>query len=244
MSPGAVAREIALVYAFTCCVTSLVSHTPGPFMRMYGHLLLASAFLGTALFLARREGRSAAYYGIDLAGLLEARADEPEPFAKGLWFTLRRALPRVGSELGFALAVAALVFPPFVLLFRAYHGTSHAFTFHPPPEPLDFVLTHLVAIALPEEALFRGYFQTRLGDIFRHRTRVLGAELSLPALGCQAALFALLHVLVGFAPARFAVFFPGLLFGWMRARRGGIGAAIWFHAMCNVLAELLTRGYL
>ena len=41
-----------------------------------------------------------------------------------------------------------------------------------------------------------------------------------------------------------AVFFPGLLFGWLRARRGGIGAAIAVHALSNVLAELLVRGWL
>ncbi len=244
MRPGAIARELALVYAFAACVTLLVGHTPGDFMRMYGHLLLAAAFLAAALRMARRHGLGAAHYGIDLAGLLEARPEEPEPFVHGLWFALRRALPRLASEFAIALAVAAVVFPPFVLAFPFAHGTSHTFTFHPPPQPFDFVITQLVAIALPEEALFRGYFQTQLGEIFTARQRLLGAELSLPALGCQAALFALLHFLVGFAPARLAVFFPGLLFGWLRARRGGIGAAVWFHAMCNILAELLTRGYL
>jgi membrane protease YdiL (CAAX protease family) len=225
-------------------VTLLVSHTPGSFMRTYGHLVLALSFLGAALAMARRPGQSAAHYGIDLAGLLEARPDEPEHFAHGLWFSLQRALPRLVSELGFALLVATLVFPPFVLSYRLYHGVAHAFTFHPPSEPLDFVLTHLVAIALPEEALFRGYFQTRLSDLFGDRASILGAQLSPAAVTCQAALFALLHFLVGFSPARLAVFFPGLLFGWMRARRGGIGAAVWFHALCNVLAEVLTRGYL
>jgi uncharacterized protein len=143
-----------------------------------------------------------------------------------------------------ALAVALIVFPPFVLAFQVWHQVTQPFTFHPPADPLDFMLTHLVAIALPEEALFRGYFQTRLSDLFPKRVRVLGALLSPRALVCQAALFALLHFLVGFAPARFSVFVPGLLFGWLRARRGGIGAAVWFHAMCNLLAEVLTRGYL
>jgi len=245
VSSRAVAREIALVYVVIALITLGVSHTPGPFMSMYGHLLLAGAFLGTALTMARRHGRTAVDYGIDLAGLLEARHDEPAHFGHGLWFALRRAVPTLASELGFALLVAVVVFPPFALLFRAWHGSTHDFSWHPPGEPLDFLLTHLIAIALPEEALFRGYFQTRLSDLWpTHRVRVLGAELSPWALLCQAALFAVLHFLVGFSPARLAVFFPGLLFGWIRARRAGIGAAVWFHALCNVLAELLTRGYL
>ena len=35
-----------------------------------------------------------------------------------------------------------------------------------------------------------------------------------------------------------------LLFGLIRARRGGIGAALVFHALCNLLSEVLTRGWL
>jgi hypothetical protein len=34
------------------------------------------------------------------------------------------------------------------------------------------------------------------------------------------------------------------VFGLLRSMRGGIGAAIWFHAFSNVLSEILTRGYL
>ena len=44
-------------------------------------------------------------------------------------------------------------------------------------------------------------------------------------------------------PARLAVFFPSLLFGWMRSRTRGIGAGVAFHAMCNIFSETLMRGY-
>jgi uncharacterized protein len=231
-----VAREIALVYAAAAAVTLFVSHTPGVLIAMYGHLLLAAAFLWLALRMARREGETARRYGIDLAGMLEG--DTP------LGSALLNALPVMLRELGFALLVALVVFPPFVLGFRLWHQVQQPFTLQLPSDPIDFVLTHLIAIALPEEALFRGYFQTRLSDLWPVRIRILGAELAPRAVVWQAGLFALLHFLVGFSPVRLAVFFPGLLFGWLRARRDGIGAALWFHAMCNLLAELLTRGYL
>jgi membrane protease YdiL (CAAX protease family) len=39
------------------------------------------------------------------------------------------------------------------------------------------------------------------------------------------------------------VFFPALVFGWMRARTGGIGAAVLFHALCNIFSATLARGY-
>jgi membrane protease YdiL (CAAX protease family) len=238
-----VLRELALVYAWIVAVTLAVGFTDSWLTRDYGHLLLALAFLATALQMARRGGRPAADFGIDLCGLLEARTDAagaPEP----LLLALRRALPRLGTELGVALLCALLVFPPFVIAFRAWHQVEAPFSWHPPREIGDFMLGQLIVVALPEEALFRGYFQTRFSELFGRRTRLFGVQLSLLALSCQAALFALLHFLVGFAPERLAVFFPGLLFGVLREKRGGIGAAVWFHALSNLLSEVLTRGYL
>ena len=44
-------------------------------------------------------------------------------------------------------------------------------------------------------------------------------------------------------PARLAVFFPSLVFGWLRAKTGGIGAPLAFHAFCNVFSEILGRAY-
>jgi membrane protease YdiL (CAAX protease family) len=44
-------------------------------------------------------------------------------------------------------------------------------------------------------------------------------------------------------PQRLAVFFPALLFGWMRARTGSIAPGAVYHALCNVLADLLHTSY-
>lgn len=238
----AIVREMALAYGFTALVTVLVSYTGSRLTRDYGHLLLAATFLGTALYCARRSGRPTRAFALDLSGLLEAPLDEagePEPLA----VTLRRAVPRFFSELGVALACAALVFPPFALVFKLWHQPAQPFTLHLPDRSADFLLGQLLVVALPEEALFRGYFQTRLGELFPRRVRILGADVSPPALLCQALLFALLHFAVGLSPARLSVFFPALLFGWLRDLRHGIGAAIFFHALSNLLSELLTRGY-
>jgi uncharacterized protein len=235
--------ELACVYLATALITAIVSYGPLPFTRAYGHLILAATFLVSTLYLAHRNGVSAAHYGVDLSGLLESRSlpsGEPEPLVA----SLRRALPAGLRELGVALLCALIVFPPFVLGFRLWHRVDAPFTLHIPHDPWDFVLGQLVVVALPEEALFRGYFQTRLRELFPRTHEVLGARLSWPALSCQAVLFALLHFLVGFDPARLAVFFPALLFGYLRERRGGIGAAIWFHALSNLLSEVLARGYL
>jgi membrane protease YdiL (CAAX protease family) len=237
-----VAREILLVFAAVALVTALVTFTPSPLVADYGALILSAVFLFGALTLARREG-GARRFGIDLCGLLEAPPDEREG-ARGLGTAIVHALPRLASELAVALGLALVIFPPFVPAFMWWHGTSHPFTLHFPARPLDFVLHQVIVVALPEEALFRGYFQTRLEDLYPRNVRVFGVAFSPMALLLQAVLFALLHFLVGFAPGRLSVFFPALAFGFLRTVRGGIGAAIWFHALSNILSELLTRGFL
>jgi uncharacterized protein len=99
-------------------------------------------------------------------------------------------------------------------------------------------------VALPEEAFFRGYVQTRLTDSFPKKVRLLGVPVSPAALLSQAVLFGVLHFAVDFRPERLAVAFPALLFGWLRSWRGGVGAAILVHAMSNVYADILVRGWL
>lgn len=239
VSSRAIAKELGISYLAVALVTWVITHIPGGMAEAMGPLLLSAVFLFGALALARRDPRTAAHYGIDLDGVLEPRRTD-----QGLGEALWAGLPTLARELAFALKVAALVFPPFIVAFALFHQVHHPFTFHPPAQPLDFVLGQLLVVALPEEALFRGYFQTRLEDVFPARSTLWGTSISWPALVLQAALFAVLHFLVGFSPARLAVFFPGLLFGYIRARRGGIGAAVWFHALSNGLSEFLTRGWL
>lgn len=106
---------------------------------------------------------------------------------------------------------------------------------------LEFCAVQLVVVALPEEAFFRGYLQTALDRAWGRQIEVLGAKVG-PALLVSSAIFAVGHFATIPNPARFAVFVPSLLFGWLRARTGGVGAGIAFHAMCNLLSEGLARG--
>lgn len=109
--------------------------------------------------------------------------------------------------------------------------------------PADFAqvaLAQLLVVALPEEYFFRGYLQSRLEHVWPSRRRLLGAAVGLPLL-VASTLFALGHVLVDFNPLRLAVFFPALVFGWMRARTGSILAPVLFHACSNLVSDLLHR---
>ncbi len=165
-------------------------------------------------------------------------------FVGELLETLRTAAPSALRETLVALAVLGVVFPPFALGFHFWHGPTRPFALHWPPDLASFALAQVVVVALPEEAFFRGFVQTRLTDAWPRTVRLLGAQVSPVALLVQAALFGALHFAVDLAPERLAVAFPALLFGWLRARRGGIGAAILVHAASNVYADILVRGWL
>jgi hypothetical protein len=196
--------------------------------------------------LAQREAGGMRRMGIDLAGVLVPSEDEDGGFLglRDLGRSLRGALGPASTEIGVALLVALVIFPPFAIGFSVYHGPTRPFLPSLPDDALSFALSQVLVVALPEEALFRGYFQTRLGDLFQKPRRILGVEIDLFALVVQAALFAFIHFAVDLSVERLAVFFPGLLFGVLRAWRGGIGAAILFHALSNLYADILVRGWL
>jgi membrane protease YdiL (CAAX protease family) len=105
---------------------------------------------------------------------------------------------------------------------------------------LELVLVHLLVIALPEETFYRGFVQARLAPLFRRRVRILGADVGGHVV-IASALFALSHLVAIPAPFRLAVFFPGLLFGWLRERTGSLVAPIVLHCASNVLLAVLVR---
>jgi hypothetical protein len=143
---------------------------------------------------------------------------------------------------GWALLLMAVIFPFFWLGYRAmWHPRMH-FAFRLPTSFFDEIAGQLVVIALPEEAFFRGYLQSSLDRAWAPRWRILGADLG-PGWLVAAAIFALGHFLTIHHPARLAVFFPALVFGWLRKRTGGVGSSLLFHAACNVFSATLGRGY-
>jgi membrane protease YdiL (CAAX protease family) len=199
---------------------------------------VGAVFLGaTWVLVLRRRDADVRAYGLDLGGLLEPSyaPDAVDVSGRGYARMARAAL----GALGWALLLCLLVFPPFVIGFaRFWHVQRLAWVL--PPKPFDAVLGQLVVVALPEEAFYRGYLQTSLDHAWTRKVRVLGADVGVGLL-VASAVFALGHMATIPHPARLAVFFPSLLFGWLRARTGGIGAGVVFHAACNLLTEGLAR---
>lgn len=192
------------------------------------------AFLGATYWLVVRtdDVQRIREYGLSLGGLLE-----PVPISA----------PRLARDaltaVAYALGAAAIVYPCFWLGFRLWWHVEH---FRPAPfgPVINDALGQLLVIALPEEAFYRGYLQTSLERELspRFSLRVFGTRLGLGTIA-TSAIFALGHLLTELNAARLAVFFPALLFGFLRARTGGIGASLLFHALCNLFAAYLLRSY-
>ncbi|MGA8893648.1 MAG: myxosortase family intramembrane protease [Anaeromyxobacteraceae bacterium] len=144
-----------------------------------------------------------------------------------------------GMGIAAGIGVSAVVLPLFAAaLLGAFRlaGVPTAIAPRLPPGFLLAAVVQLVAVALPEELFYRGWMQTAWGRSGRGR-RVLGAEIG-PGFLTTQALFAAGH-LVTLQPWRLATFFPGLLFGWLRARTGGVVAPAVAHALSNLLVLLL-----
>lgn len=103
-------------------------------------------------------------------------------------------------------------------------------------------ISQLVVVALPEELFFRGYLMARIEERWPSRRALWGAAVG-PALLASSAFFALGHFLVDFDFQRLAVFFPALVFGWMRARSGSLVPGIVFHASCNLFSDVLHTSF-
>jgi uncharacterized protein len=167
---------------------------------------------------------------VERAGLALGGLVLPAPLDRA-----RLARSALASAL-WALLLAAITFVPFFFGWRTFWHARGTFGVHVQAgEALNEIFGQLVIIALPEEAFYRGYLQSRLDEAFPQRIRVFGARVG-PALIVTSVVFALGHFATIREPARLAVFFPSLAFGWLRARTGGIGAGVAFHASCNVFS--------
>ncbi|MBI5545244.1 MAG: CPBP family intramembrane metalloprotease [Deltaproteobacteria bacterium] len=165
-----------------------------------------------------------------------------------------------GWKRGAALGVgfSAIVLPLFVLGFFGFvhllqnvpEGLSGLLAPYPKGTAFHFRLpdrfpAHLVdqflVVALPEELFYRGFMQQRLRDAWPKGRTFLGARLG-PAFWVTAALFAVGH-LAEPHPWRLGVFFPALVFGWMRERTGTIVPGVLFHALSNLTVLVLEASF-
>ena len=104
-------------------------------------------------------------------------------------------------------------------------------------------LIQLFLVGLPEEIFYRGYLQTRLDSLVGRDRLIFAVPFNVTSALLCSALFALAHLVTIHQINRLLVFFPSMLFGWMRrAYHDTLPPAI-FHALCNVLAQLIWGFY-
>lgn len=104
------------------------------------------------------------------------------------------------------------------------------------------ILLQVLVVALPEEYFYRGYLQTTLARSWPARLKIGPFHIG-PAIIVTSLLFGLGHFIIDLRPARLAVFFPSLLFGWLRDRSGTIVSAVVYHAACNLLVQAAAQHY-
>jgi membrane protease YdiL (CAAX protease family) len=152
---------------------------------------------------------------------------------------------RLKQDLAWALGTCAVVLPLFVTCFFQFPAWlsdlpqplrvllapyAGGVSLHPIRWSLDLLgqIAGNAAVAFSEEFFYRGYLTLR----FEERLRPI------PAALLAAALFALGHLLTP-APFRLLVFFPALLFAFLRNRTHTIIGAAVTHWVFNVALLLL-----
>ncbi|TNE84388.1 MAG: CPBP family intramembrane metalloprotease [Deltaproteobacteria bacterium] len=238
-SRGAVLREVLLLWLGTLLIVRLVhsaAEAGAP------ELLKAAApilFMYAPVWWMQRRGEDPDRYPLALPAFNDAR-----PYLEALrlnaWVIGLVAVPFVlGYHLwqteGLPAAMELVGFSERRILRFEYQGTW--------PENMALLIAyHLFFTAIPEEMFYRGYMQSRLDEIWPPRWKVFGTEVGW-GLVASSFIFAIGHSIVVLQWWHPFIFFPSLVFGWMRSRTGAIVAGAIFHAWCNVTVTTLDTLY-
>lgn len=141
-----------------------------------------------------------------------------------------------------------------LVIFPLFLGASHVvlthllhLTFQPnfAKLSLTFCMSQIILVGFPEEFFFRGYLQSFLKFRFSQKINFL-KPLNLEAtysIPLSAIIFAASHSLIAFQWWHFSIFFPALVFGWLREKTNGLVAPILFHALSNIVITWIGASY-
>ena len=161
-------------------------------------------------------------------------------------------------DFAWGLGISAIVLPIFVLGFFGFvqllkdvpqalagvlapYPKDAAFHLRFPDRFAAHLVDQFLVVALPEELFYRGFMQARLRDAWPGGRTVFGARLG-RAFWVTQLLFAIGH-LAEPHPWRLGVFFPALIFGWLRERTGTIVPGTIFHALSNLTVLVLEASF-
>lgn len=179
----------------------------------YTHFLIPFLFLYLPLFLIRIEKKNIRNFGLE--------------FRDWRW-----------ADLGLALKVSAVILLPYSILHLFFFQGRIQTALLSPDKIVPLILAEIFLVGLPEEVFFRGYLQTHLEDIFIRRFCFLSVKFGFGMI-MTAVLFALSHFLLTKQLFSLAVFFPALIFGWLKERTGRVFSPMIFHALANTVYFLI-----
>lgn len=132
------------------------------------------------------------------------------------------------------LLLSVVLIGGYLLLFHLL--SDRGFDFH--SLSLNIIAAHLIVIAFPEEAFFRGYLQQEMGN-------------NLKSIIAVSILFAIAHVLTIFigrsslglhSVSALLTFFPSLIMGYIYYKTGSVWGSTIFHFLSNI-AYISTAGF-
>jgi uncharacterized protein len=246
-APGRIVGEVLVLFGVAAAFAAAVFQI-GRVVPLVGrHVadLIAVTFYAVPVFRLWQRRRDLADYGFNLAAARRSALLVTAAVLVSFPLFLAAFLVFYGAVCGPLREFLGSLASPAGAVCSRYVGLSGVHPAWPGGTPwgtLVALFTQLVAVALPEEFFFRGYLQGRLVEALPPTRRFFGVPVG-TALLLGAVLFALGHFLIDFDPRRLAVFFPALLFGWMRQASGSIAPGALFHALCNLYSDGLHRSF-
>ena len=202
--------------------------------------MLAAATAGTAA-LAASGGPAREWRWLAIPALWLAAAAAPRLWRKDAWQDIRlwtgRPAEAVWTGL-WATAAMAVVAAAFVWAFFMLNREPPLRPAIAPGEWLAWSLYQFLYVAVSEETFFRGYFQGRAEQALGASGWARGA-CRWGGMFASAGAFGAAHVLAGGAWEGATVAVPGLFFGWLRVRTGGVAVPIFAHGAANVIYAAL-----
>ena len=201
--------EAILVFLFALVLTRGLVSLKSDWLEKYLHIILAGIWLYLPAFFMFREKESLEDFAL-------ARLNF---WASLKWFFL----------------ISLLVLPGFYfgLWYGARRFLSYEFQLTIPAHLGNLLLFQFLLVSFPEEWFFRGYLQGRFNQVFGRPKKFLGAPLGWGWF-LASLLFALAHFTIRAQPERLLVFFPALVFGWLREKTNSLLAPVLFHFLSNL----------
>ena len=110
-------------------------------------------------------------------------------------------------------------------------------------EAILFLLSQILLVSFPEEFYFRGFLQDQMNRWYPSQKNYFGAPFGKAQI-LNALVFALAHSVISFQIWHLSIFFPALLFAWLKEKTQTIWASVFFHGVCNYYSFLIFTNYL